>query len=891
MAIKQLPNAYQMSVEAVCEQLEVNPDTGLEDKEVEKRFLLFGKNVLEIYRGKSFLRILFEQFISPLAWVLLIAAILAFSFNEVLEGIAVIIVILINALIGFYMEWQASRSMEALRRLAETKTNVFRNGNLIRINATELVPGDVLSMEAGDLVPADCRLLAQTNIGVKEAALTGESTQVKKQIEALKGEVILPERSNLLFKGTIVSRGNARAVVVATGKATELGNIAQLASSAEQESTPLDKKLNKLSHKLILITIVLAAIIFLIGLLQDRDIYMMIKTAIALAIATIPEGLPIVATIALARGMLRLARHQVIVKKLSAVETLGETQVIFTDKTGTLTENKLSVDTLAFEFGEADVFFKNKQLNFRDESKQSFPNTFAFEQLQKVSVLCNNASLSNNHEKEESVGDPLEVALLQFADHSGIDIPKLRDDYPRLEEIPFDSETKMMGTLNENGKRPDYLVCIKGALEVVLKESDHVLTADGIKPMTDHKIWLKKADDLAKKGLRTLAFAYSEIDHLSADFFSNLIFIGFIGFIDPPREDIEKAIKACNNAGIKVVMVTGDHLETAKTIARKTGLVENESAVALHGNQLSKSMMSNTTGIKKILESNIFARVSPAQKLDLVKIYQNEGFTVGMTGDGINDAPALKKADIGIAMGQRGTEAAKEVADLVLEDDSFPSIVMAIKQGRGIFQNIQHFVIYLLSCNLSELLVVAFVFLSNVSVPLLPLQILFLNMVTDVFPALALGMDKETEDIMNQAPRKKEESVINSRQWFSIVIYALCISLSVLGMLYYAIYLGFDPAITNNLTFYTLVFTQLLHVFNLPSRSQSFFINQVTSNKYIWIAILICLVITFFAYYQPTMRQVLSLKDINLDEFLLIIPFSILPVLLIQILKRLRIIE
>ncbi len=880
-----------MSIDAVCRQLDVNPETGLSKQEAQNRLALFGKNELEIVRGKSFWRILFEQFINPLAWVLLIAAALAFWFGETLEGIAIMVVIVINALIGLYMEWQANRSMEALRRLAENRTNVIRHGSLKRINAAQLVPGDIVSLEAGDMVPADCRVLSQTNLGIKEAALTGESTQVKKQIEALEGEVVLAERSNLIFKGTIVSRGNVKAVVIATGRATQLGTIAQLASSARQESTPLDKKLNKLSHRLILLTIVLSAIIFMIGLLQEREIYMMIKTAIALAIATIPEGLPIVATIALARGMLRLARHNVIVKKLSAVETLGETEVIFTDKTGTLTENKLSVDTLVFEFGETDIFFKNEQLHFKSGSGSELSGSFAFEQLQKVSVLCNNAAFNETGEKEESVGDPLEIALLQFASHSGIDIQKMRNEFTRISEIPFDSDTKMMGTLHKNDNRPDFLVCVKGALEVVIKESGNVLTAEGKKAFSDHEKWLKKANDLAKQGLRTLAFAYSEIAHPKEDFFNNLTFIGFAGFIDPPRHDIKEAIKTCKKAGIKVVMVTGDHLETAKTIAIKTGLAEDESALAVHGNQLSEDLQNNSVEIEKMIKSNIFARVSPAQKLDLVSIYQNKGFTVGMTGDGVNDAPALKKADIGIAMGQRGTEAAKEVADLVLEDDSFASIVLAIKQGRSIFQNIRHFVVYLLSCNLSELLVVAFAFLSNLTLPLLPLQILFLNMVTDVFPALAIGANKESADLMDQPPRKKGENIVNSKQWISIVVYALCISVSVIGLLFYAIYLGKDHKIANNLVFYALVLSQLVHVFNMPKRGHSFFKNEITTNPYIWVAIAICVLITVLAFYLPIMKEVLSLHPITFDEFLLVIPFGLLPLLLIQILKRSGVIE
>ena len=887
MSLKPITDAYRLSVEETCSQLQTDITTGLKDQEASDRLTIFGENRLEEGRKKGFFKILIEQFLSPLAWVLMVAAGLAFTFQEWLEGTAIVIVIFINAFIGLYMEWQANKSMEALRRLAQTKTNAFRNGKLKRLNTAKLVPGDIIFLEAGDVVPADCRIFEEVNLGIKEAALTGESHQVSKQTDALTGDVVLAERSNLIFKGTIVSRGNTKAIVTATGKRTELGNIAQMTEEAEKKITPLDKKLNKLSQKLILLTLVLAAIIFLIGLLQNRETYLMVKTAIALAIATIPEGLPIVATIALARGMLRLAKHQVIVKKLGAVETLGETQVIFTDKTGTLTENKLSVDYLVFEFEEGDLFFKDEGIHFKNSSKESLKGSFAFEILQKVGVLCNNASL--NH--EESVGDPLEVALLQFAELSGIKTNELRNDFPRIKEIPFDSDSKMMGTLNENGKRPDYLVCIKGALEVVLKESDYVLTADGRKPIVDKDVWLKRADELAKKGLRILGFAYSEIDQPEDEFFHNLTFIGFIGFIDPPREDIEEAIKTCKKAGIKVVMVTGDQLETAKTIALKTGLITDENTIAVNGSQLNDEILKNKDANQKILRSEVFARVSPAQKLDLVTIYQNDGFIVGMTGDGINDAPALKKADIGIAMGQRGTEAAKEVADLVLEEDSFSAIVMAIKQGRGIFQNIRHFVIYLLSCNLSELLVVAFAFLSNIATPLLPLQILFLNMVTDVFPALALGMNKEPENVMQQKPRAKNESIVGAKHWISIVAYALCISLSILALMYYSYYLGYDSTTSNNLIFYTLVFAQLVHVFNLTNRHQSFFNNQITKNKYIWIAILICIVITIFAYYQPTIQQVLNLEEIAFNEFWLIVPFGLLPVFLIQILKRLRIIS
>lgn len=889
--LKPIINAWQIPVKEIEKLLETDLQKGLSESEVANRLTLYGLNILGLHQEESLWKLLLQQFISPLVWILAIASGFAFAFQEWLEGFAILGVILINALIGFFMEWQAVRSMEALRNLAQSNANVIRDGNLIKEKSSHLTLGDLLFLEAGDVVPADCRIIAQSNLGVKEAALTGESTQVRKQLEVIEGTPILANRNNLLFNGTTISRGNAKAIVTATGKSTELGKISHLAQSAGKGITPLEKKLNVLSQKLLWLTLLLTLIILVIGVIQGRDIYLMIKTAVALGIAAIPEGLPIVATIALARGMLRLAKHNVVVKKLSAVETLGETEVIFTDKTGTLTENRLSVDTLIFEFGKADVFFQEDQLKFEKAEGQLLSESFAFEQLQKVSALCNNAAINGNGKNQQNVGDPLEIALLKFVNNGSIKTNELRKAHPRLKEIPFDSNTKMMGTLHENGKRPDYLVCIKGAVEVVLKESDFLLTKNGKTPLKDRQKWIEKSNQLASKGLRTLAFAYSEINEPEEAFFHNLIFIGFIGFLDPPRQEVKKAIKTCRDAGIQVVMVTGDHPETAKNIAIKTGLVEAENASTVHGNQLRPLESLQESEIQKMIKTPIFARVSPAQKLDLVTIYQNKNYTVGMTGDGINDAPALKKADIGIAMGKRGTEAAKEVADLILEDDAFTSIVLAIKQGRGIFQNIRYFVVYLLSCNLSEILVVTVAAISNLATPLLPLQILFLNMVTDVFPALALGMNKEADNVMQQPPRNSREPIINQAMWKSIVTYAVGITLAVIGVLYYSIFhLNTSPTVANNLTFYTLILAQLWHVFNLPNIHQSFFKNEITQNIHIWMALLTCLVITVLAYQIPVVNDVLNLTFIEWKTLCIVFPFSLFPVLFVQFFKRIRII-
>ncbi len=879
---------YQLEIPEVVRRLETDDQDGLTTVEAQKRLEHFGPNILDIRREKSLFRLLLEQFISPLIWVLMAAAVLAFSFGDWLEGVAILAVILINAGIGFFMEWQALRSMEALRKLSRSTAKVFRQGTMTVIASEALVPGDLIFLEAGDMIPADCRVLQVENLGVKEAALTGESNLVKKQRAALSGAQPLHDRSNLLFKGTTVNRGNGRAIVFATGKHTQLGAIAHLVQSASKEATPLEQKLRLLSQKLLWITLLLALIIFLLGFWQGRDLYLMIKTAVALAVAAIPEGLPIVATIALARGMLRLARQQVIVKKLSAVQTLGETQIIFTDKTGTLTENRLSADTIVFPFGEGTVNLEKENLNWSAVKPDNLPSTEAFRRLLQVGVLCNNARLDTLDEGEDKeIGDPLEIALLQLAARAGMDVEELRQRFPRHREIPFDSDSKMMGTLHHQPEKKNYLVCVKGALEVILPESDYVLGPEGKpQPLPETADLMRRSDELAAQGLRVLALAYSEVDQPEDEFFHNLIFIGFVAFIDPPRIEVRTALQTCRQAGVRVIMVTGDHPATARFIAWRTGLVDSEKARVINGSELSAPASLSAEERAHILQSNIFARVSPAQKLDLVAIYQDRGLTVGMTGDGVNDTPALKKADIGIAMGSRGTEAAKEVADLILKDDSFNSIVLAIRQGRGIFENIRLFVIYLLSCNLSELLVVGIGSLNGAFIPLLPLQILFLNMVTDVFPALALGMNREAEDIMDKPPRPAGEAIVNRRSWIDIVIYAAGLTAASLGVMYYGLYrLHTSAEVANNLTFYTLILAQLWHVFNLP---RHFFRSEVTHNPYIWWALLLCLAIVLISYSIPLVREVLFLQEISWSILVTSFLFSLIPIFFIQLFKLFR---
>jgi len=868
-------------IQEVAKHFETNVENGLDKKEVHKRLEKYGPNLLKQKKGKSLLTIFFEQFVDPIVWILIAASILAFAFGETLEGVAVVIVIVINSLIGFFMEWQAVISMSKLQSMSRATAKVYRGGKRIEIDSSGLVPGDLIYLEAGDMVTADGRIVEQHNLSVKESALTGESVSVDKDTEVLPEDTILAERTNSVYKGTVITRGNARAIVTATGDKTELGNISALAEEAEKEITPLDKRLSHLSKRLIFLTLLLTALIFGLGMIQGRDWLIMVETAVALAVAAIPEGLPVIATISLARGMLRLADNNVIVKSLAAVQTLGEANVIFTDKTGTITENKMYVDSLIFDQDRVSV-----ETIFHDKEKanERYPDWML---MTTVGILCND-SVFNPGNISENSGDPVEIALKRMAYEGGFDLRKMAKSYPRVSEIPFDASIKMMGTVNEY--EGEYLISVKGAIQEVLERSTHMQLNGEIQPLNDHKKWLDTVDKLASKGLRVLSFAYRKVDIKPGedDFIHDLTFLGLVGFIDPVREDIKEAIQTCKKAGIRVVMITGDHPETATSIAIEAGLIDDGQQISgFHGRDLVSPEELNETQKEEILEADLFSRVNPEQKLDLVTVYQENGYIAGMTGDGVNDAPALKKADIGIAMGQRGTEAAKEVADIILKDDAFPSIVMAIKQGRIIFENIRKFVVYLLSCNLSEILVVATASLLSMPLPLLPLQILFLNMVTDVFPALALGLDEGEKNIMEKPPRDPQEPIIASRQWWAIVLYAVGISISVLGIEQYSlVYLDMTDQMVNNMTFYTLILAQLFNVFNLPEHDISFFVNEVTKNLYIWGAIVICIAIVIVVYFIPPVKEALSLSVVNGQELLLIIGFSLLPIVLIQFVKR-----
>ncbi|MBT8401235.1 MAG: HAD-IC family P-type ATPase, partial [Rhodothermia bacterium] len=724
---------WSAPISDVARLLSTDIEVGLSDSEVTGRRRRFGPNVLDVRPPVGAFEILVRQFRSVIILLLAGAFVVALIFGESLEAIAIVAVIVLNTAIGFVTELRAERSMEALLRLGSQSARAMRSGQVRIVPAEELVPGDVVTLEAGDVVPADLRILESSRLESDESVLTGESLPVSKAPKPVGVNSPIHERSSMLYKGAAVSRGTAKCVVFATGQATELGQIADLSRRARSESTPLERRLDRLGRRLVGLTVIIGVLIAVIGVATDKDLYLMLQTAVALAVAAIPEGLPIVATIALAAGVRRMARRNVLVNRLASVETLGSTHVIFTDKTGTLTENRMSVAEVVTAEGrvEADDF-PDVQID------ASLAGQDPFAGIALVSALCNDVVSG----EDNGGGEPMERALFRWLDESGICPEDLRGDFPREGEEAFDPEVKMMATYHR--LKHGYLMAIKGAPEEVIVSSTRVIAGGGPRTLDGEQRegWLDHSQRMGMSGQRVLAMAIKMIeDRPERDPYSGLDLLGLVGLYDPPREDVRSSLADCESAGLTVVMVTGDQPGTAASVAASVGLGNAGGRVVL-GSEVSElpDALSGAPPHSDLLDVRIFARVSPREKLDLISMHQRAGRVVAMTGDGVNDAPALKKADIGIAMGARGTEVAKEAADVVLLDDAFTSIVEAIRQGRIIFDNIRTFVVYLMSCNLSEVLVVGVSTLAGGPLPILPLQILFLNLVTDVFPALALGV-------------------------------------------------------------------------------------------------------------------------------------------------------
>ncbi len=870
---------YSQKTGKVCGYFNADPDKGLSSGEVRKRLKKYGANKLREKKERSLWLILFDQLKSAVIYLLAAAVLVSFLFGDIPEAIAIIVVIVINTAIGFYMEYQARKSMKALQKMDKLTTHVLRDGEEHEIDARDIVPGDIIILEAGNLIPADARIIEASELQINESALTGESVPVNKNNGTVKEDTPLGDRTNMAYKGTSITMGKGKAIVTSTGMNTEIGSISEMVSSEEKEQVPLNIKLNRLSKRLIWIVLGMAGAYGILGYFTGKDLHILAQTSIAWAIAAIPEGLAIVSTIALAKGMLRLAKKQVIVKKLAAVETLGETTVILTDKTGTLTKNKLSV---------SQFFFNSNRKKYEKLDEMPEEDSL-FEKILKVSLLCNNAGLN---EDGSGKGDMLEIAILQYAEKlkEGI-TQEYRKKFERIEEDPFDSDSMMMSTLHkQNGK---YFSAVKGAANAILERCNKVLTEEGVQDLSDDKkeSWDDESDAMSADGLRTIALAYKETDKKEA-YDEDLTLLGLIGFMDPPEEDVKDAIKTCLHAGIRVIMVTGDHPETARNIARQVYITDESNPSAYTGNDVEGYEKLTEEEKKKFTSSRIFARVDPGQKLDILKLFQNNGEIVGMTGDGVNDAPALKKADIGIAMGKRGTQVAKEVADMVLKNDDFPSIITAIRQGRIIFNNIRKFIVYQLSYHLSEILVIAAVSFTIFTLPLRPLQLLFLNLLTDVFPALALGIGKGRGKVMEQAPKDPDEPILPGRSWKIISIYGAIIGLFVIGAYFFGLYyLEVSKEIANNIAFFSLAFIQIFHVFDMRDADEKLFINQVTTNRWVWMAITFCAAVLIAAYLIPGLNTLLSFQPMNLIPWLVVGVTVVLSVGVIQGLKSLKVID
>jgi Ca2+-transporting ATPase len=880
---------HAVSGQELLPMLEVDAGRGLSSDEAERRLQIYGPNQLHTIQPRNTWAILVEQFKSLVVLLLAMATGLSFVFRDWEEGIAILVVIFLNATIGFVTEVRAVRSMEALRRLGGVTARVRRDGHVREISAEELVPGDIVLLEAGDLVSADIRLLEASKLQADESTFTGESLPVEKSTQPVAEDAPLAERSNMLFKGTALTRGSAVGVVTATGMDTELGHITSLVTAPETESTSYERQLDALSRQLIWVVLLIVALIAGVGILQGKELYLMVQTGVALAVASIPEGLPIVATVALARGMWRMARRHALVNRLSAFESLGSVNVLLVDKTGTLTENRMTLTRIVLEC--CDVGVNGERLALEGpltggEGNRAPCDAIALRRVLEVGVLCNNASVHHDEVTGAmfTTGDPLEVALLMGGMKAGIHPEHLRQQWPEVREEAFDSATKMMATFHHD--EDGYRVAVKGAPESVLRVCTRFLAIDGEREMQeeDRHRWLGRNQQMAEQGIRVLAMAEKRAESPDAAPYEGLTFLGLVGLSDPLRPESRQAVEACREAGIRVVMVTGDQAATARAIGQAVGLVGESSGGVMEGRNLLPSDLLTEAERTQILQATVFARVTPRQKLELVGLHRQNGAVVAMTGDGVNDAPALKHADIGIAMGQRGTQVAREAADIVLKDDSLATIVAAIEQGRAIVNNIRRCVFYLLSCNMSEVMIVALAASVNAPLPILPLQILFLNLVTDVFPALALGLGEGDPTLMRRPPHAHTEPVIDRQGWVRVAGYGTLMTATTLVA--FALALGrlqTDIRHAVTISFLTLAFAQLWHVFNMRDPGSHFFHNDVTKSFHTWGALGTCTVLLLLVVYVPGLNDLMRVSDPGWQGWLLALGMSVIPLVIGQV--------
>jgi len=875
---------HTIEAEEVLKQLGTDAEWGLDEPEAEQRLAQYGENRLKEKKGISAWTILVSQFKNIIVLLLVVAVAISLFLQDYVEALAIAVVILLNALLGFFTEYRAEKAMDALNKMVVSIAKVLREGSLAEIDARGLVPGDIIIVEEGDQVTADARLIVADNLAAVEASLTGEAHSVdKKAVRLEERDIPIGDRINMLYMGTAIVRGNGRAVVTATGSGTEIGEVSSLLQESAPESTPLEKRLAAMGRSLAFISIGVAALVAVVGIALGHPVAEILRTSIALAIAAVPEGLPAVATITLAIGMTRMARHNAIIRRLPAVETLGSTTVICTDKTGTLTENQMTLEEIWLGASPIRVTGSGYQPEGGFLPESGDDQTADLEWFLKTAALASNAAVNRNREgRWDVVGDPTEGALVVAAMKKGFDPQKERlKNYRELKEIPFSSEEKRMAVYYQMPE--GQFVIAKGSPSIILNSCTRRQVNGELKPVSgqEKELIAEINDDMAARGLRVLAVAYRPVASADEDAFHDLIFLGLAGIMDPPRGEAANAIQEAARAGIRTIMITGDQPQTARSIGERLGLAYG---AVIHQQQL--KTMTSAELAEEIGQVSIFARVSPRDKLNIVDTLQEKGEIVAMTGDGVNDAPALKEADIGIAMGIEGTVVAREAADMVLADDNFATIIRAVKEGRVIFDNIHKFIQYLFSCNLSEILVILIALIIGVPLPLAALQILWLNLVTDVFPALSLGWEPAEENVMQRPPRNPGEEILTLRFQLLILFQGLLLAAATLGAYLYTLESTDSLDAARTVAFLTLALVQLLHIFNVRTGGLLRLNQTLFFNPYIWGAIALVMALQTAAVYTPLMNRVLQTTTPGSLELLIVLLAAAISLIIIQLFNR-----
>ena len=854
---------YNHSVEEVSKEFQTDAERGLSPDEIASRLEKYGKNMLIQKKGRPFIVMFLEQFKSFLIILLIIAAVISGVMGVrtgegLLDTYIIMGILLLNAFIGAYQEYQAQKSMDALKKMAAPMAKVVRGGESYIVNVEDVVPGDVVVLEVGDIVPADIRITESVNMSIQESSMTGESVPVEKSPDTIaEKEVPLGDRKNMAFSSGVVTFGRGKGIVVGTGMNTEIGKIAGMLNRDSDTQTPMQVRLEKLGKVIGIASILICVVIFIIGVLYGRDIIGMFMVAVSLAVAAIPEGLPAISTIILSMGVRRMARHNAIIRKLPSVETLGCTTVICSDKTGTLTKNQMTV-------------------------VEDYAVSGNIDRLVSVAVLCCDAKMVRSSDGSTTkVGDPTEIALIDLGARHGVVKDTIESQCPRVGEVAFDSSRKRMTTINrmEDGS---LRANVKGGLDEILSVCDRIETADGVREITTSDIvdLQKRNESMAESALRVLAMAYRPMDEVSNEMEEverNLIFVGMVGMIDPEREEVVGAIAECRSAGIRPVMITGDHKVTALAIAKKIGIFR-DGDLAITGTDLEK--LDDAYFDANVDKYSVYARIAPEQKERIVTAWQKRGEIVAMTGDGVNDAPALKKADIGVSMGITGTEVAKDASDMVLQDDNFVTIVSAVSEGRRIYDNILKTILFLLSTNLGEVILLFITSIFNMGIPLLPIHILWINLVSETFPALALSLDPAAKDVMSKSPRGKGKQFMDRGMIWRISYQGLMVTAITLTAFIIGNNQG-GEALGQTMAFASLIMAKLVHAGNLHSNTESRFKFNILDNKPLIFALLMSLVLTLAVLLIAPLMTAFEFVSMNLNQWGIIVLLALVPLVVV----------